>query len=379
MEGWRDLPQSFAIVNAFQCLAMLARRDVTLFHREAPLPPRNMLSVGRAWSRDDTLFAEADRRALSALPALAADERPDVTLRIHFPANLGAGSGARTFVFCVTESGPLPAYMIGAGHSVAALPAGVDLITPSAWSRRGLLAGGAPADRMHVVPHGVATDIFRPLEPAAREALRRRLGWQDAFVYLNVSNLYPWKGIATLLEGFAAVAGRHPHVRLMLKGTDSVYASRRSLDTFGARLSGASRALVAPRVQYTGTNHSFADMASFYQAADALVAPYHAEGFNLPVLEALACGTPVICTAGGPTDEFGGNCLLRIASREVPLAEPGRYQLEPDPAELAELMERVVVDPTIAARLRREAPRHVQENYTWARVTERLVEVLRGA
>ena len=46
------------------------------------------------------------------------------------------------------------------------------------------------------------------------------------------------------------------------------------------------------------------EMAALYRACDVLVHPYRGEGFAMPVLEAMACGLPVIDTAGGPTDEF---------------------------------------------------------------------------
>lgn len=47
-----------------------------------------------------------------------------------------------------------------------------------------------------------------------------------------------------------------------------------------------------------------ADLASLYHAADVYISPYRAEGFNLPVLEAAVCDTPLIITSGGPIDDF---------------------------------------------------------------------------
>jgi glycosyltransferase involved in cell wall biosynthesis len=47
-----------------------------------------------------------------------------------------------------------------------------------------------------------------------------------------------------------------------------------------------------------------AGMAELFQAADVFVSPYKAEGFNMPALEAAACGTLVVATKGGATDDF---------------------------------------------------------------------------
>ena len=58
------------------------------------------------------------------------------------------------------------------------------------------------------------------------------------------------------------------------------------------------------RINYYGGIWLAGRMAELYQVADAYVTPYACEGFNLPALEAAACGLPLICTRGGPTDEF---------------------------------------------------------------------------
>ena len=64
-------------------------------------------------------------------------------------------------------------------------------------------------------------------------------------------------------------------------------------------------------------------LPSLYRAADALVQPYRGEGFCLHALKALACGKPLIVTAGGPTDEFASDaCAWRIPSSEAPLPAP---------------------------------------------------------
>ncbi len=77
-----------------------------------------------------------------------------------------------------------------------------------------------------------------------------------------------------------------------------------------------------PRVRLIEDELSDDELAALYRACDVLVHPYRGEGFAMPVLEAMACGLPVIVTGGGPTDEF---CPPRrrladpLGARGVPL------------------------------------------------------------
>ena len=75
-------------------------------------------------------------------------------------------------------------------------------------------------------------------------------------------------------------------------------------------LSPRTKQLISDKILYDGSTLSTKQMAEFYLAADAYVSPYRAEGFNLPVLEASACGIPVICTKGGPPMIFSMRDLL---------------------------------------------------------------------
>jgi glycosyltransferase involved in cell wall biosynthesis len=116
-------------------------------------------------------------------------------------------------------------------------------------------------------------------------------------------------------------------------------------------------------------------IAGLLRAADLYVSPYRAEGFNLPVLEAAACGVPVICTAGGPTDEFTDESFARRirsrpAQRRLSDSVSGDC-LEPDSDHLVELMRAALRDRDGNAA--HAAVAHVARDYTWERVTQRLL------
>ena len=106
----------------------------------------------------------------------------------------------------------------------------------------------------------------------------------------------------------------------------------------------------------------------------------HGEAFNLPVLEAAACGLPVICTKGGPTDEFtNSEFALPINAelcREVgPTGEPGMF-FNPDQDHLTALMETVIEDDEWRKRARLAGPAWVSSRYTWKHAVDKLLPVL---
>jgi glycosyltransferase involved in cell wall biosynthesis len=138
--------------------------------------------------------------------------------------------------------------------------------------------------------------------------------------------------------------------------------------------------LVAQRLIYNGNTFSAHTVGDFLRAADCYVSPYRAEGFNMPVLEAAACGVPVICTAGGPTDEFTASSFARrIDSRpsriQLDVAHPGDY-LEPDLLHLTELMRAAARNRDETRALGSIAAAHVSARYTWDAVTDLLLQQL---
>jgi glycosyltransferase involved in cell wall biosynthesis len=146
----------------------------------------------------------------------------------------------------------------------------------------------------------------------------------------------------------------------------------------GGLLARVARHPAAPRVLLLDDDLSAAEMAGLYRACDLLVHPYRGEGFGMPVLEARACGLPVLVTRGGATDDFaGGPGTVGIAAPRRPVDLPGAHLgrpwvLEPDPASLG-----AALDGALAglAELRREAVAEaaaVRARFGWAQAAQRL-------
>ncbi len=372
VEGWRTGTHSYALVNRAQLRAMAGRSDIRVTHRDLPPPSEP----------DGPHMADPEDRAMSTPPHLASDIA-DVAYRIVAPFDLTASVYARrTVVFLTTEHHYMPDVLMAGGKLFADAYRCSDahLVTPSHWSRDGLIASGANPARVTVAPLGVDAEVFHPLEDAGRIALRREMGIPvETFAYLHVGAMTGNKGIQDILQAFAIVTQFVPSAHLILKGNDALYSSKdrieRCIDKF---LTTTDRQRVVSRMTYFGQPLSATDIASLYQASDAYVSPYRAEGFNMPVLEAVASGLPVIVTAGGPTDEFVPKTVGQFVRAKLVAMPEGRGEhLSPDLGDLVEGMGRVALDRSLGARARVAGPAHVAASHTWAHVTDKLVALLR--
>jgi glycosyltransferase involved in cell wall biosynthesis len=160
---------------------------------------------------------------------------------------------------------------------------------------------------------------------------------------------------------------------------DTLYKSKPLLLKSLQALSNQDQERVVKRMTYLGRSFPFRKMAMLYQAADAYVSPYRAEGFNIPVLEAAASGIPVICTGGGATDDFVTDGFTRkIESKKISVRIKDRdaCRLEPSVDHLIALMSSAIEDHSWRTRAGEAGPQHVRANYTWDRVVDTLVRKL---
>jgi glycosyltransferase involved in cell wall biosynthesis len=376
IEGWRFISQSYAVVNQFQLLELLKRSNIELFHREMPY----LLD----WQPTTGLLDPLEEAALRNIPEPQNGQAADAVLRMQMPFDLTPSTAQRTCVFGLTEHGIVQKEMlqlmgVPSLHQVHGNSDSI-IVTSSQWSRTGFINSGADRDRVVVVPLGVDPRVCKPLDRSAKINLREKFGWQDSFIFLNVSAMGNRKGICPLLKAFAAIAEKYPQSRLVLKGTESLYSSKSSIvQAIKNTLTDREAAIMIPKVAYIGEDYSFAEVVRLYQAADAYVSPYLAEGFNLPVLEAIACGLPVICTAGGPTDDFTrSEFALRIDSQKKTMKISGedRWIFNPNLEHLIYLMGQMIEQEDFRHQARDSGVKFVSERYTWARIVDRLIDVL---
>ncbi len=378
VEGWLFYGHSFSIVNEWQLLELTKRSGIDLYFKASP-------PVHPAWRARPGLRTAEEIHALCSLRCPQKGATLDFTFRIAVPISFEAAKLGRTYVFCVAESGWFPRRYTRSGRTLSDLLGDSDalLVTPSLWSRWGLLRAGADPARVRVVPHGTDTDTFYPGESAERETDRSKRGWSGRFVFLNVSAMSLNKGVDLLLKAFARVAMRRPEALLVLKGADPVYGSSNWLHRcWREKLTPEERKACLSRVQYIGGLGSFDRVAGLFRAADAYVTPYRAEGFNLPALEAVASGLPLICTEGGPTNEFTTpDFACRIPARLVPEGwrDPEELVLEPSLDGLSQAMMDVIENASFRERARVLGPAFVRNAWTWKEAVDKLLDAFGAA
>jgi glycosyltransferase involved in cell wall biosynthesis len=152
-----------------------------------------------------------------------------------------------------------------------------------------------PAERIRVVYNGVDHRRFQPVEVDA-EAVAQRFGVRHPFI-LCVGSLMPWRNAARLLRAAARL-----DFGLLFVGRD-IWGSDRT-----ARLAAENGWDWACFAGYVAD----ADLPALYAAATVFAYPSLYEGFGIPPLEAMACGTPVVASTAGALPEVLGDAALLV-------------------------------------------------------------------
>ena len=212
------------------------------------------------------------------------------------------------------------------------------LLTVSEATRADLVRELCPdrPDRVVVVPNGIG-EAFLAAEPLPAPRPPH---------LLYVGRFDPYKNVPLLIEAFARLRKDVPDARLTIIGPpDARYPEARE----------RARALgVEPALTWSGYQETPA-LVEAYRRAAVFVLPSRYEGFGLPVLEAMACGTPVVCSDIPALAEVAGDAAVRVPPD--------------DAAALAAALRRVLVEPALAARLV-EAGRRRAREFSWRRTAE---------
>jgi len=293
-------------------------RAVTRVTRSAPRLV--MAIVGE--SRTPTAFAMVNAhwsRALrrrGVVKLLAADRvrdghlAPDVTLHHDFTKPFGTFASPQAGHLVAVrpwDFGPFPSAWVR-----TIVEQYDELWVHTRWIRRQAIGGGVPARRVKVVPLGHAPDVFRPEGPAFRLPTRKC----TRFLFVGAAVLR--KGIDTLLKAWRAAFRRADDVCLVIKTNpqDTFY---QGID-WRQRIRELTADGDAAEVVLIDAVMSPARLAGLYRACQASVFPYRAEGFGLPILEAMACGcTPVVPRFGACLDYCDPRSAHFVRARRIRL------------------------------------------------------------
>jgi len=165
---------------------------------------------------------------------------------------------------------------------------------------------GIPEEKITVIYEGVSPR-FRPASPEAVRAVREKYSLPEHFI-LYVGTIEPRKNLTALLEAFTNLQSAICNLHLVFVGKKGwLY------EGFFRRLRELG---LEDRVIFTGYVPD-EDLPAIYSAADLFVFPSLYEGFGLPVLEAMACGTPVVCSNTSSLPEVAGDAALLVDPTDV--------------------------------------------------------------
>lgn len=212
---------------------------------------------------------------------------------------------------------------------------------------------GIRPDRIEVICEGAGPN-FAPVSAAeSRAAVRRRVGIPpNEHMLLYVGGMAPHKNLLNLLAGFAEVAPSLPNVCLAIVGDPAG-------DGFYSNF-GEVKALAETDVRLRGRIHfagfvSDHDLPALYSDALATIMPSFSEGFGLPALESLCCGTPVLASRAGAVAE--------VIDRAGLTFDPNK------PTEIGQQIFRIAREPALLAELRRLALERSRD-YSWSKAAD---------
>ncbi|MEX2227527.1 MAG: glycosyltransferase family 1 protein [Dehalococcoidia bacterium] len=176
------------------------------------------------------------------------------------------------------------------------------VVVPSQTVRADVIAAlGVDARKLHVV-YEAAAEICAPVQREAALAVAKRYGLEPPFV-LSVGSLEPGKNRTRLIRAMRELRDDGVDARLAIVGQKAwrYEADFRLIEDIG----------MTDRIRYLGYVPE-ADLPALHSAATAFVFPSLYEGFGLPVLEAMACGAPVLTSNVSATAEIAGDAALLV-------------------------------------------------------------------
>jgi glycosyltransferase involved in cell wall biosynthesis len=208
-----------------------------------------------------------------------------------------------------------------------------------------------PADKVDVTYLGPA---LQDDETVSSDDVRRRLELGGAPIVLTVSAKRPHKNLERLFQGFRDVR-TEPEPVLVVPGYPTFHEPE---------LRARAKAVgVRGRIRFTGWLEDDV-LDGLYRAASCLVFPSLAEGFGLPVLDALVRGTPVACSNASSLPEVGGNAVLYFDPTDV--------------CAITQSITQLLEDVALGDRLRKAGPEQARA-FTWERTARATLESYRRA
>jgi glycosyltransferase involved in cell wall biosynthesis len=205
-----------------------------------------------------------------------------------------------------------------------------------------------PKEKIQVVANGYSA-LFHPLDAADRKLVRMKYAQGQPF-YIYVGAIHPRKNVLNILKAFELLIEQQPYLphRMLLVGRKAW--NNADIEAYLLQMSAKDRVIWLDHVDRQ-------EIAALMGAAEAMVYPSYYEGFGLPVLEAMACGTPSITSLGSPMEWFAADTCLTVRPQ--------------NPEEISQAMHALATQTGLSAALSKKAIERSQQ-YTWDQAAEKI-------
>ena len=246
---------------------------------------------------------------------------------------------------------------------------------PTHWGKQVLIENGFQANHIHVVPEGVDPDIFHPEKEPFSE-----IQSLQGFKFLHVGKYEERKGTKDLIIAFDNVFRDCSDVLLILACHNFF------IKGFDIQKELTQLQLVHPeKIIPISPIAEHKDLARLYVSCDAFVSPFKAEGWGLPIIEAMSCGLPVIITNySGPTEYTHADNAYLIDYHLEPIQTPyflsnnnhyGQWA-SPDLDHLMYLMKHVYCHQEQARLLGMAASKEIRNHWTWHHAAKKAYQII---
>lgn len=399
VRGWTGPPHSYAIVNCFQLEALhrLYQDKLDIFIEEMPY-------FRDHWKKAENLYPETISKTINNLKTWNGED-VDIVYSITYPYDITYltqnGKIVPKCVFYTSEFSKLDATYFKCEQYKSTLS--FDMVkkivsdnklrlyftSPSTWSSSGL--SGIIGDNKNVIiSHGVDTRIFHK-DISHRQTIRNKFGVKDnEILMINIGAMTSNKGIVLIIKALHQLVNRlrKKQYKLLLKGSGDLYTSKQFLQSYlnqlvhnGDMTSEELQSLLKDHIIFTDGTLSFTDINALFNAADIYVSPYLAEGFNLTVLEALACGLQVVVSKTGSTEDYisniiqnGGDNHIRLVESIITTLDDGKKQNVIRELDVVKAIMNCETNRKYLDDAYNELHNYIKNNYSWDNAANQLFD-----
>lgn len=305
--GWLNIPHSYAIVNCFQIIHLIKK-----YNDKINIYTKEYKYYNQDWYNKKKLVYTTEYNEIITQLKEWKNEKIDLIYNITYPYDLTMVPNIPKCVFFTAEFSNLnESYFVMNEKSELTNPK-LYFTSPSKWSNDGILNLNKNS-KTKIISHGVDNTLLYK-NNTNRSRMRKFYNIKENdIVILNIGAMTGNKGIQFILQAMYIIlyVWNNKNYKLVLKGSGDLYKSQEMIKSYMELFFNSENIdkklfteMITNNIIFIDKTFTYEVLNDIFNMCDLYISPYLAEGFNLTVLEALACGLPVIVPETGSTKEY---------------------------------------------------------------------------